>query len=583
MKITIVNEKKNAGINLSEGESLLAGLRRRGIYLPAYCGGRGTCGKCAFRLLKGNLKVTEADRKAFDKEQLNEGYRLACQAYPQADCTIELVASREEEFEILTSSQVDQRCPRQQENEQCYGHQMDEQSPRQHEGEKCFGQQKRNPSLGQHVGKECPTKQAGKQCIQSQSQEFGIAVDIGTTTLVLELVDLKSGQTKAVDSRVNHQRAYGADVISRIAAANAGENQVLQESICRDLFDGMRALLDQSGVPWRRICKIVIAGNTTMCHLLMGYSCKGLGKSPFTPVNIQTIRMDAAQLLDCIREEGEKEFPTCLADVEVVILPGVSVFIGADIVSGMVACRLDQKENPCMLIDLGTNGEMVVGTRYGYLASSAAAGPAFEGGNISCGMGSVKGAIDTVDWKEGVFTYTTIGNGEPVGLCGTGVLEAIAELLKSGRMDVTGLLSDPDFEEGVQIAQDALGHPICLKQEDIRQIQLAKAAVRACMEILMERYGIEVEDLETIYLSGGFGFRLNIEKAIYIGLLPSSFRGKVQVAGNTALAGAKACLVDESLLHIAAGLAAGTKEIRLASDPEFREVYFREINFDECT
>ena len=530
MKIKIINHEKTTELECGNSETLLDAMKRRQMYVPAYCSGRGSCGKCKIQLLEGYLDVTDADKKAFDKEQLEAGMRLSCQARPVQDCTIRLCTEDEENFDILTSPTVS----------------------------------------GEH-----------KAGASESSGSYGIAVDIGTTTIAMELLDMETGHSLGKDSRINHQRAYGADVISRIQASVDGLGAQLRVSVCRDLLDGMMVLLLQSGASLEQIKKIVIAANTTMCHLLMGYACDTLGVAPFTPVNIGTIRSNMAAVLEPVLADAPQSFSgTLLEKIELVILPGISTFVGADIVAGLLVCDFSRREDTCMLIDLGTNGEMAIGNKHRRIATSTAAGPAFEGGNISCGTGSVKGAICAVELKDGEMTYQTIGDGAPVGICGTGVLDITAELVKHEIVDETGLLEDDYFDDGVFVAKSASGASISFSQKDVREIQLAKAAVRAGIQVLLKRFGVECEALSTVYLSGGFGFRLDVDKAIAIGLLPEGFRGKIKIAGNSSLAGATACLLDEQCLLSAGELAQSTEEISLGNDADFNEYYMDAMYFE---
>lgn len=233
-----------------------------------------------------------------------------------------------------------------------------------------------------------------------------------------------------------------------------------------------------------------------------------------------------------------------------------------------------------MLIDLGTNGEMAIGNKDRIISTSTAAGPAFEGGNISHGIGSVRGAICSVSMEDGKIFYDTIGNAPALGICGTGVLDITAELVARGIVDETGLLDDDYFDDGVKIADSPGGEPIVFTQQDVREIQLAKAAVRAGIEVLMRRFGVGCEDIDTVYLAGGFGFKIDTDKAMAIGLLPEGFRGKIRVAGNTSLQGARACLFDEGQLSAAEMLGACAGEISLGGDAFFNQCYMDAMCFE---
>lgn len=549
MKIKVIMAEGPRVIECEAGESLLAAMKRQEVYVPAYCGGRGTCKKCGVKLVEGALPVTQEDEKAFDANALAAGMRLSCKAYPQQDCTVELCTDDESEFEILTGS---------------------------------------GASGGAVAG-------------GVENEAFGVAVDIGTTTIAMELWGLDSRKMYAQDSRINHQRAFGADVISRIQASCSGEKLALQRSILNDLCDGLGAMIAQAGIEADRVARITIGANTTMGHLLLGYPCDTLGVSPFTPVVIDIIRTRLGALLEQAAVKpgggqaaqpqnaaggivrGGDASPACglPLDAELIVLPGISTFVGADIVAGLLVCGFTESEKPCLLIDLGTNGEMAIGDRARIISTSTAAGPAFEGGNISHGIGSVRGAICSVHMDDdGRVTYETIGQGAPLGICGTGVLDITAELVERGIVDETGLLDDDYFDDGVKIADSPGGEPIVFTQQDVREIQLAKAAVRAGIEVLLRRFGIGCAEIDTVYLAGGFGFKIDTEKAISIGLLPEGFRGKIRVAGNTSLQGARACLFDGGTLAKAQALAHKAEEISLGGDAFFNQCYMDAMCFE---
>ncbi len=541
MKIKIVNHGKIMEIECQDNETILDALKREDIYVPAYCAGRGTCRKCRIQLLEGDLEVTQADQKAFDAASLAQGVRLSCQARPKTECTILLCTEDESDFDILTTGAIS------------------------------ADKDGKAPGTG--------TNAKDKEAFAG-SGTYGVAIDIGTTTIAMELCELASGRTCAQDSRINHQRAYGADVISRIQASVDGNGKLLKMSICRDLLSGILELTKQAEISAGQIKRMVISANTTMCHLLMGYPCDSLGASPFTPVNIQTIYTDVYSVMEEMLE-GSIFTPDMAKQTELVILPGISAFVGADIVAGLLVCDFAKSEDICMLIDLGTNGEMAIGNKFRRIATSTAAGPAFEGGNISCGTGSVKGAIYAVTLEDKAMAYKTIGNEAPVGICGTGVMDITAELIKHEIVDETGLLCDEYFETGVPVGKKSCGEPIVFTQKDVREIQLAKAAVRAGIEVLLKRFGTDCSSLKTIYLSGGFGFRLDVEKAIFVGLLPEGFGGKICIAGNSSLAGAKACLLHADCLKTAKVLAEETEEISLGNDADFNDYYMDAMCFEQ--
>lgn len=514
-RITVIGSENEDIIECTVEENLLEAMTRQGIYISAACGSRGTCGKCSLRLLKGSIPVSEYDRKWFSEDELKEGYRLSCKAYPTSDCTIKLSSKGEDDFEVVADIV---------------------------------------PAEGFQY---------------KEGDSFVIAIDIGTTTIAVCLIETVSRRILSTYTSVNRQRAYGADVISRIEAACKGKLRELKACIQEDLLTGIRYVIRKTDIDKDKITKIAIAGNTTMGHLLLGYSCETLGSYPFTPVNIGTILLSFEQVMD-----------SDYLKVPVVILPGISTFVGADITAGLLACGFDKSEKINLLIDLGTNGELAIGNRDKLFVSSTAAGPAFEGGNITFGVGSIGGAISSINIEEELH-YRTIHDKAPVGICGTGAIEMLSELLKKGYIDKTGLYIKEYFENGFRIAEDPDGKDIILTQHDIREIQLAKAAVRAGIEILVKRFGIDYLDIDTIYLAGGFGYKLNIDKAVAVGLLPKEFSDKVRTVGNSSLLGAVKYLTESNAPERLEHLIQSAEEIKLSNDSDFNELFIAYMNFEQ--
>jgi len=402
----------------------------------------------------------------------------------------------------------------------------------------------------------------------SKIEPLGIAIDIGTTTIAIALVGLGTGMVYGYDSRLNSQRSYGADVISRIQASNNGVGEALRKEIITDLMEGIRAVVIEKNIKTNMVKRLVISANTTMCHLLMGYDCKGLGTYPFKPANVKLVNASFSEV-----------FLMDYMEAEVLILPGISAFVGADIVSGLFLCGFHKLKEPALFIDLGTNGEMAIGNKDHIISTSTAAGPAFEGGNISCGIGSITGAISSVTIDNHQVTYETIGNKKPLGLCGSGVLSIAAELLDKQIMDETGLLDTKFLDKGYFITAAENGLDIVFTQKDIREIQLAKAAVRAGIEVLLKRYKCDYKNIKTVYLAGGLGFHIDIEKAVKIGLIPEELKGKVIVAGNTSLKGAISCLLESENISAAKDLIHRAEEISLGNDPDFNDIYMNAMFF----
>lgn len=501
MVIHLKIEQDNSG-----QKSLLNLLRQEEHYIPAYCGGKGICGKCKVRFLKNAPQPTENENKFFAEKELEHGWRLACETKVTGETELELPLFSEDNIEVET------------------GFKLDIQESRNS-----------NDSNGKKTNTEILDIEQN-----IDNSEYIVAVDIGTTTIAASKIDKKTGKVIQTETGVNHQRMFGADVISRIEASNRGDGAQLQKLI----MDDLDTLLMKLHVP-KNNSKVIISGNTTMEHLLQGYSCETLGIAPYTPVDIS------------------------LHDYKnMTILPGISTYVGADIVSGIIATGMNRSEKVSILVDVGTNGEMAIGNKDKILVASTAAGPAFEGGNITHGMAGVPGAISAVTLHNNRAIINTIGAKEPIGICGSGVIEIIYELLKNQLIDETGLLNEDYFDEGYP-----LGNEIVFTIKDIREVQMAKSAIRTGIEILIKEYGVTYDDIDKLYLAGGFGQHMNIKKAVGIGLLPEELEDKIVAVGNTSLAGAVMFATEESCQGQFVEVADSATEVSLASNRLFQDLY----------
>lgn len=514
--LTGASMKKIKNISCRKGESILAACIREGEILSGICGGRGLCGKCEVRIVRGTVQITEGDRRFFSQDRLKAGYRLACLAYPKEECTIELEQDTNETFQVLSSY------------------------------------------INRNESTLIPP---------NENSCYRAAADIGTTTVVMQLFSKGTNECLCTYTAVNPQRSHGGDVMTRIQASVEGKGDLLRSLILQVLQEGLQHFekeLEKRGLQLAKgLEKLVIAGNTTMIHLLMGYSCKGLCAWPFTPVTTEEIRLPLKELLSDRKEE-----------CPVIILPGISAFVGGDITAGLLSCGMNETDKINLFVDLGTNGEMAIGSRGLILTASTAAGPAFEGGSISCGMGSVAGAVSGVSIrKNGSIVLETIGKAKPRGLCGTGVVEAVYEgLMKEWIEDNGHVLT----ESKTVVLQK---NHIVLTQRDIRELQLAKAAIRAGMETLMEEYGVSAAEIDSLYIAGGFGCKMNIKKAAGIGLIPPKLENKAVPAGNTALAGARACALLPQWEEKIKEIISAARELPLSASRKFQENYMNAMYF----
>jgi uncharacterized 2Fe-2S/4Fe-4S cluster protein (DUF4445 family) len=391
------------------------------------------------------------------------------------------------------------------------------------------------------------------------------AVDIGTTTINCALAEIPTGRTVACVAAANRQRSFGLDVVSRIeSAVRAPENLKKMQRMVRgqvgDMLDGLCGRAG-GGRPGR----VHICGNTTMLHLWEGASLEGLARMPFQPAFLEGLESGLES-----KDGGYR----CR------LLPGISAFVGSDITAGILACGLQAAAGgPELLVDLGTNGEIVLAAEGKLYATAAAAGPAFEGAKISCGLPAVAGAIDSVTWEKGAFSFTTLGKEPPAGLCGSGLLDLLACLRRAGILDESGGLNVTVDRNGGRAFQLPLHPPLRLTQSDVRQLQLAKGAIAAGIRMLSRRADIGPDAIRRVHLAGSFGSSISSESAVAIGLIPRELAGRIKAAGNSALAGTIATARRPELLGECARIAAQVRVLDLSREPGFQDAFVNAMRF----
>lgn len=548
MRIKVLRGEKELSIESHQNQNLMAMLLENNISVSNTCHGNGTCGKCKIRVVEGYLPITEADRRSLTENELKQGIRLACKANIRAGLQEKEVNERTKEIF------VEKVCKTEQEELwiEIVGESEEEIVVESiSEKEAIVGLREKNKT--NEYGEERTYVKQNDNSIQKEfvqvklrNKNHFIAIDIGTTTIAMALIDEITGEVINTYTSLNHQRKYGADVISRITAANSGKAEELKKLIEEDLWKGIKALVvTEKGI---NLNKIIIAGNTTMIHLLMGYSCESLGKYPFVSEHLKQIQCTLKECIgrfqnheskiNMISDEEETKVYSKYENTPVTILPGISAFVGGDIVADVVACEGFETEEICLLIDLGTNGEMVLGNKDRLLTASAAAGPAFEGGNITCGMASIPGSICQVKIQNQKAIVRTIKSEMPPnGICGTGLVSAMAQLKQNRLINEDGELKQPYYKNGFPLWIFENGEKIALYQKDVREFQMAKAAIRAGIEILMEEYGCIPAEVKSVFIAGGFGRAINIEDILTTGIMPEAFRNKISIIGNGVLQG----------------------------------------------
>lgn len=405
---------------------------------------------------------------------------------------------------------------------------------------------------------------AGKAAVASNT-ELAIAVDIGTTTIVGKLLDAETGSVLSHFAHLNEQLSYGADVISRIEVS-LDDSSALSALVTAQIDKAIAKLLEESAVRAEQVKRVVIAGNTTMTYILLGLPCRSLGFVPFKPAFDYQVNTSYEQV-----------FKTKTLGCECFVIPFISAYVGSDLTAGLSLLAAD---DDFILMDMGTNGELIFKRGDKLICTATAAGPAFEGGNIECGSGSTKGAVSTVSYTDGVWHCQTIGAAAPTGICGSGILDLMAVLVREGLVDETGCLSDDIEDNKIVLATAAetdTGNEVFFTQKDLRQFQLAKSAVRTGLEIIMEEMG---GTPSKVFLAGGFGQNLNPESALITGLLPASFSGRVHSIGNSSLSGAVKVALNAAARATIEDLARGGQEINLAAHRLFSDLFMDNMSFE---
>ncbi len=491
---TVQLEPLHRSFEVLEGTPLIDVLHEYGVEFP--CGGKGTCGGCKVRVLEGNIPTNEEHRQALRDLGLSEEWRLACMSRVYENVTLEVDQWK---TIILADNTQFQFTPR---------------------------------------------------------EGYGIAVDVGTTTLVAQIIDLKEGKVLGAAIATNPQSRYGADIMSRVEYAVKQDENTLTRLIREKVRELIGQLLSKNNAP---VKKIVLVGNTVMHHLFCGIDLTPLATYPFQPQDMG--------LQQFTKQSLEWDIP---GDPDILFMPSIGGFIGSDILAGILAARIHEKEAINCLIDLGTNGELLIGNREGLICASTAAGPAFEGTNISMGMTATTGALSSVHVGTDPLQYHIIGNKAPRGICGSGLIDAIAWLHDRGYIDMWGQLTDE--QESIEIVPG-----IELTQQDIREVQLAKGAISAGIRILSQKMEIRSEAIEEIFIAGAFGNYINLANAQKIGLIEFE-EEKVTRLGNSALIGAKMMLFfePENLTPILQKI----KHTSLETDPDFQEIYAMRMLFE---
>lgn len=580
------------------------------IYLARFdfdfpCGGRGKCGKCRVQIQSGATSPTGVEQEHLEAEDLAQGFRLACVTEIRQDITIDLPFTKTPEHQILVTGldrdvQLDPHLRKtivELDRPSLQDQRPDWERLKQalyRDGLLAKGAPapldllRGLPQLLRQAGFRLAAVTDGIALTGLAKADpatgmLGIAFDIGTTTVVGYLLDLASGKELGVVSALNPQTRYGADVITRNAFASQQEHglETLRDTIVEQLNLLIGEAVDNAGLTREQVYLVSVVGNTTMHHLFLGISPKYLALAPYVPVIAGPLTVTAREVGIAINAAGR-----------VCVLPNIAGFVGADTVGVILTTDLDWSESVKLAIDIGTNGEIVLGSRNRLVACSAAAGPAFEGSQISCGMRGTIGAIDHVQFGDGI-AYSVVGGGKPEGVCGSGLLDTVAGMLAQGIIDHRGRLLPPDklgtraaryknrivTHEGANAllladeSETAHGRPILITQKDIREVQLAKGAIAAGIQALLEQLGASLDDISEVLLAGAFGNYLNPHSACAIGLIPQALEAKIRPVGNAAGTGAKMALLSRSEYRRAELIAGMVEYVELSAYKNFTEIF----------
>lgn len=613
-QIRVTFQPQGRVVSVLRGTTILEAAARAGLVIKTPCGGAGTCGKCRVQVTASASAPTPADETAFSAEELKEGWRLACQYRVEAAMTVlvpetslfgsehQILATADstapkEVLPAIRKTYVDLPPPT-----------LEDDAPDLLRLERSVGTFKADLPLVRHVaatlrahGFKGTAVLADHRLIDfevgdTRDRCFGVAFDIGTTTMVGELLNLCDGRELGVVSRMNPQVSFGDDVLSRVkhAATCVGCLDEMRLAVVREVASMIDALCAEAKIGRENVYEATFAGNTTMEHILCGINPAQLGELPFVPAHARGLLVPAVEL-------GIPIHHGALAYV----FPIIGGFVGGDTVAGMLATRMDRIEGPALMVDIGTNGEIVLVHNGEFLAASTAAGPAFEGARIECGMRGTHGAIEKVVF-DGDVRIEVIGNGAPAGICGSGLIDLVAELLTHGILSPEGqLLTKHELPQGLppaiakRVQTNKVGDDrfvlsggssgraapgVFLTQRDIREVQLGTGAIRAGISILLRKAGIGVSDLKSVLIAGGFGNFIRRSSAQSIGLLPAGIdHQKIRYVGNTSLAGAKVALLSTEARRQGEELARRVKHVDLSTSEGFHEEFAEAMLFPTQT
>lgn len=606
-KIKVMDQEEIVGLESETGTSLLEVLQQNDIEVDANCGGNGICGKCKVKV-KGEVSdITIKERDLLSKLEIEKGIRLACLTIIEGDVEIGLLDGGSSTLRILDEGdekKLDLDPMVEKEYLELEAPSLGDQISDWTRIIRELGRElevdlellEKLPNIMREADYNITVVKRGQQVIQieegdTRAENYGLAFDIGTTTVVGYLLDLNTGEQVGKVAIANRQNVYGSDALARVNHTIQSESGAddLQQRIIKVINEIISKLIDKYGIARDRVYELIFVGNTIMNHLLLGLKTEHIAKSPYVSV----INEPQSVLARKLGIELSSEAP-------VTYLPNVASYVGSDIVAGLLTSRIDQSSEFKLLVDLGTNSEIVLGNQDRMMACAAAAGPAFEGAEIKFGMNGIKGAIEEVRIND-ELEIKVIGDQPPKGICGSGIISLLAELLKANLINKDGkLLSVEEMDDSVpQKLKDLMveeesnrklilvkkenaanDEPITISQKDIRAIQLAQGAIRAGIKILLKELEVEIEDIKEVLIAGGFGNYIQPQDAVTIGVLPTSAHINIHGIGNAAGSGAKAALLSREKRNEAKKITREVEYLELSSRQDFQTEFMNSMVFE---
>lgn len=605
-RVTLSFEPSGKAVRVPSGVSVFDAALWNGVAVDSTCGGHGTCKKCKVRIADGSVPISRLDERAFTPEQLAEGWRLACMSNAVTNLTIDVpeLTTRPKAATVGVGRQVILRPAVQKRLIELEEPTLSDQRTDIQRVREALDDLELtiDPAVLRTIGTTLRTAKwtatavvVGTDLIaiepgDTTGSSYGIAFDLGTTTAVGTLMDLTTGAPIAVASMLNQQQPFGADVISRISATMLEPEALerLREFAHSTLGELAQDVCQQAGISPDQVYEVALAGNATMAQLALGIDPEPLGVAPFILATESYEGLLASDL-------GVRVHPRARA----MLFPHLGAYVGGDIIAGVLAAGMDRDKRLRLFIDIGTNCEIVLGNGEKLMATAAPAGPAFEAASIRCGMRAAPGAIEVVTIGDDGISLQVIDDVAPIGLCGSGLVDAIAELHRSGLMDDSGrfltqeaiVAARPDLadrfveRDGERLfilataAESGNGQDVFLSQRDVRELQFAKAAISTGWKLLLEEFGTEESEIQQVLLAGSFGTYLSAKSAVGIGLVPKIPVMRIVSAGNVAGEGAKMALLSDSERHGAHALLDEIHYVELSDRTDFNDRFVDELAF----